>query len=194
MRRSFDVVCAVLGLIFLLPLFAAIAALIKLVDNGPIFYRGERVGLNNRVFRLFKFRTMVVNADRNGPGITHASDQRITATGRFLRRYKLDEFPQLINVIRGEMSLVGPRPEDPRYTAFYDPAQQLILSVRPGITSPASLYYKNESSFLTQPDWEERYIKEIMPKKIAIDLKYFEHNTFQNDLAVIFQTVLHIFR
>jgi lipopolysaccharide/colanic/teichoic acid biosynthesis glycosyltransferase len=194
MRRSFDILCAVLGLIILSPLFAAIAVSIKLVDNGPVFYKAQRVGLNGKIFRLFKFRTMVVNADRIGSRITCESDQRITTIGCILRRYKMDELPQLINIIRGEMNLVGPRPEDPRYTELYDPIQKMIFSVRPGMTSPASLYYKDEASLLVGPEWERKYVKEIMPEKISIDLNYFKTNTFWSDFSIILWTVSEVFR
>jgi len=194
MRRSFDIVCAVLGLIILSPFFAAIAVAIKRETKGPVLYRAQRVGLNEKLFTLLKFRTMVVNADKTGASVTHATDQRITTVGRYLRRYKLDELPQLINIIRGEMNLVGPRPEDPRYTGLYDQKQQMIFSIRPGITSPASLYYRDEASLLVGPEWEEQYIHKIMPKKLSIDLKYCETNTFWSDFSIILRTVSEVFR
>ena len=193
MRRSFDIVCAVLGLIILSPFFAAIAVAIKRETKGPVLYRAQRVGLNEKLFTLLKFRTMVVNADKTGASVTHATDQRITTVGRYLRRYKLDELPQLINIIRGEMNLVGPRPEDPRYTGLYDQKQQMIFSIRPGITSPASLYYRDEASLLVGPEWEEQYFHEIMPKKLSIDLKYCETNTFWSDFSIILRTVSQVF-
>jgi len=193
MRRSFDILCAVLGLIILSPLLAAIAVAIKRETKGPVLYRAQRVGLNEKLFTLLKFRTMVVNADKTGASVTHATDQRITTVGRFLRRYKIDEFPQLINIIRGEMNLVGPRPEDPRYTGLYDQKQQMIFSIRPGITSPASLYYRDEASLLVGPEWEEQYIHKIMPKKLSIDLKYCETNTFWSDFSIILRTVSQVF-
>ena len=194
MRRSFDVLCAVLGLIILSPFFAAIAVAIKREDSGPVLYRAQRVGLNGKLFALLKFRTMVVNADKTGGWVTRATDHRITAVGRYLRRYKLDEFPQLVNIVRREMNLVGPRPEDPRYTNLYDQKQQMIFSIRPGITSPASLYYKDEASLLVGPEWEEQYIHEIMSKKLSIDFKYFETNTFWSDFSIILRTVSQVFR
>jgi lipopolysaccharide/colanic/teichoic acid biosynthesis glycosyltransferase len=194
MRRFLDVVLSAMGLVALSPLFLAIMAAIKLHDAGPVFHKARRVGLNGNIFLLFKFRTMIVNADKIGAGITTATDQRITSVGRLLRRYKLDEFPQLINVVRGEMSLVGPRPEDPRYVARYDHNQRKILSVLPGITSPASLSFKDEASSLLGPDWEKKYVAEIFPKKIAMDLEYFEHNTLWSDLGLIVRTVMGIVR
>ena len=193
MKRCFDFFCAGLGLIILSPLFAAIVAAIKLEDNGPVFYKAQRVGLNGTMLRLFKFRTMVVNADKIGAGITNASDRRITRIGGFLRRYKLDEFPQLINILRGEMSFVGPRPEDPRYINFYTEQQRMIFNVKPGITSPASLFFREEASLLVESEWEEMYIKEIIPKKLAIDIDYFEKNTFWSNCVIIFRTIMAIF-
>ena len=136
LRRLLDLVASLAGLTLLSPLFVFIALLIALDSPGPVFYRGQRVGRHGRLFRLYKFRSMVISADKQGPGITAAGDARITRVGRFLRRAKLDELPQLINVLLGDMSLVGPRPEDPRYVAFYTPEQRRVLSVRPGITSP----------------------------------------------------------
>lgn len=194
MRRIFDFALSAIGLVVLAPMFAVVMAAIKLHDSGPVFHRSQRVGLNGKVFVLFKFRTMIVNAHHIGPGITSADDQRITPVGRFLRRYKLDEFPQLINVVRGEMALVGPRPEDPRYTAMYNEDQRRILSIRPGITSPASLHFKDEHAFLAGPDWHENYLTEVAPRKIAIDLDYFGRNTLWTDLGIIFRTLLTIVR
>ncbi len=126
-----------------------------------------------------------------GPGITVAGDARITRVGAFLRKYKLDELPQLVNVVRGEMSLVGPRPEDPRYVALYTPQQRGVLKVRPGITSPASLAYYDESTLLTGENWERRYVEEIMPAKLAIELEYLRHSTLLSDLSLIIKTVFH---
>jgi lipopolysaccharide/colanic/teichoic acid biosynthesis glycosyltransferase len=193
MIRLFNAVCACFGLVVLLPLFVVIAAAIAAEDRGRIFYRARRVGLHGNAFTLYKFRTMVVHADVLGPGITSSGDARVTRTGRVLRRYKVDEFPQLINVIRGEMNLVGPRPEDPRYTAAYDPVQAQILSVRPGITSPASLAYKDEESLLHGPEWEHNYIEKVMPAKLSIDLDYFKDNTLVSDIGVIVRTIAGVF-
>src|SRR5690349_3953933 len=138
-KRLLDVVAATAGLILLLPLFIVVAIAIKLHDGGHVFYRARRVGKDGCLFHLYKFRTMVVNADRQGPAVTASGDSRITPVGRWLRRTKLDELPQLLNVLVGDMSLVGPRPEDPRYVMLYTPSQRRVLSVRPGITSAASL-------------------------------------------------------
>ena len=144
MRRFFDFTVAFIGLLVLSPLLMAIGIAIKLHDMGPIFYCTQRVGLNGQLFKVYKFRTMVRNADVDAPGLTAAEDRRITALGRLLRRYKLDELPQLINVVRGEMSLVGPRPEDPHFVAVYTLDQRKVLTFRPGITSPASIFFKRE--------------------------------------------------
>jgi lipopolysaccharide/colanic/teichoic acid biosynthesis glycosyltransferase len=193
-RRLVDVVAALAGLIVLSPLFLALAVAIKRDSPGPVFYKARRVGRNGREFLLYKFRSMVADADRRGPGITAEGDQRVTKTGRFLRRTKLDELPQLINVLRGDMSLVGPRPEDPRYVALYTPEQQAVLQVRPGITSAASLAYRHEEQLLSGPDWEQVYRTEVMPSKLAIDLAYLSRRTLASDLQLVLQTVLAMFR
>lgn len=192
-RRALDLTVALPGLLLLAPLFLALAVLIKLDTPGSIFYRAWRVGKGGTMFRLFKFRTMTANADRLGPGITAAGDQRITRVGRFLRRTKLDELPQLINVLRGEMSLVGPRPEDPRYVALYSPEQRNVLNARPGITSAASLAYRHEEQLLRGPDWERLYREKVMPEKLAIDLDYLTRRTLRSDLMLIARTVYAMF-
>jgi FlaA1/EpsC-like NDP-sugar epimerase/lipopolysaccharide/colanic/teichoic acid biosynthesis glycosyltransferase len=179
------------GLLLLAPVFLVIGLMIKLTSPGPVFYRGERVGRWGRRFKLYKFRSMVQDADRRGPGITGKDDPRITAVGRFLRRTKLDELPQLINILRGEMSLVGPRPEDPRYVAFYTAEQRRLLSVRPGITSPASLYYRQEETLLAGDDWERAYCKQILPHKLALDLAYLRERTLWTDLVLILSTLIN---
>lgn len=193
-RRWLDAAIAALGLVFLSPLLVALALWIKFDSSGPVFYRARRVGKDGREFHLYKFRSMVVDADKRGPGITVAGDQRITASGRFLRRTKLDELPQLINVLRGEMSLVGPRPEDPRYVALYTPEQRRILMVRPGITSAASLSYRHEEQMLAGPDWESTYRNEVMPAKLAIDLEYLSRRTWLSDLRLVLRTVYTMLR
>lgn len=194
LKRTFDLLASALGLIILSPLFALIALLIRLTSPGPVFYRARRVGQGGREFTLYKFRSMVADADRRGPGITAAGDPRVTSIGRVLRRTKLDELPQLWNVLRGDMSLVGPRPEDPRYVALYTPEQRRVLDVRPGITSLASIEYRNEEAVLHGPDWEQRYIHEVMPAKLAIDLRYVQRATLFTDLLIILRTLLALFR
>lgn len=194
LKRLFDLLASAMGLVLLSPLFALIALLIRLTSPGPIFYRARRVGRGGREFTLYKFRSMVTDADRHGPGITAAGDPRVTPVGRVLRRTKLDELPQLWNVLRGDMTLVGPRPEDPRYVALYTPEQRRVLDVRPGITSLASLEYRNEESILCGPDWEQRYVQEVMPAKLAIDLRYVQQATLFSDLVIILRTLLALFR
>ncbi len=194
LKRLFDVTVSAFGLIVLSPLLLVLALLVWRSSPGGIFYRAPRVGLNGVPFRLFKFRSMVANAARIGPAVTGAGDARITPIGRFLRRTKLDELPQLFNVLRGEMSLVGPRPEDPRYAALYTPEQRRVLSVRPGITSPASIAYRSEEALLTGDDWETDYIQHVLPAKLAIDLQYVERASLLYDLTLIFRTLISLFR
>jgi FlaA1/EpsC-like NDP-sugar epimerase/lipopolysaccharide/colanic/teichoic acid biosynthesis glycosyltransferase len=187
--RGLDLIASGLGLLLLSPVFLIIGLVIKLTSAGPVFYKAERVGQGGRLFILYKFRSMYLNADRNGPRITLKDDPRITPVGRFLRRTKLDEFPQLINVFRGEMSLVGPRPEDPRYVALYTPMQRQVLAVRPGMTSPASLHYREEETFLSGDNWEAVYREQVLPAKLALDLAYLQQRTLWTDLALILQTI-----
>jgi lipopolysaccharide/colanic/teichoic acid biosynthesis glycosyltransferase len=191
-KRSFDFLSALVGLIVLSPLFLITSLIIKLTSRGPVFHRGKRVGLNGKVFSLYKFRTMVVNAANIGPAITAKGDARITPFGRILRRTKIDELPQLLNVLKGDMSLVGPRPEDPHYVVQYTPKEREILNVRPGITSAASLAYRNEEQILTGQDWETVYRTEVLPTKLAIDLDYLSNRTFWSDINLIFLTILSI--
>jgi lipopolysaccharide/colanic/teichoic acid biosynthesis glycosyltransferase len=187
--RWFDVLASLAGIAVLAPLMALIALAIKLGDNGPVFYRALRVGQHGAHFRLFKFRTMYVGADKQGAGITVQGDRRVTRVGQFLRRTKLDELPQLLNVLRGEMSLVGPRPEDPRYVALYTPEQRQILRVRPGITSAASVAYKQEAQLLVGNQWESIYCSKILPAKLAIDEAYLARRTLRSDIVLILRTI-----
>jgi lipopolysaccharide/colanic/teichoic acid biosynthesis glycosyltransferase len=182
------------GLVLLSPLFAAIAAVVKAQDGGPIFYRATRTGRYGRPFRLYKFRTMITGADKVGPAITAGGDARVTRAGRWLRRTKLDELPQLINVLAGDMSLVGPRPEDPRYVSLYTPEQREILQVRPGITSAASLTYRREEQMLAGADWELTYRNQVMPAKLEIDLAYLANRDFWSDLMLIIRTATALFK
>lgn len=194
LKRAFDVLASGAGLIVLSPVLVALALLVKFGSPGPVFYRANRVGLHGQPFQLFKFRSMVVGADKKGPAVTGAGDSRVTPIGKFLRRTKLDELPQLLNVLRGEMSVVGPRPEDPRYVAHYTPEQRAVLNVRPGITSPASVAYRNEEAILTGQDWETTYIQQVMPAKLVIDLEYAHNPSLLRDFQIIFQTLLALFR
>lgn len=204
MRRLLEVMASLVGLMLLSPLFLLVAVAIKLDSVGPVFYRGERVGRGGRPFYIYKFRSMVhleeAEAGRRGPGITAAADERITRLGRLLRRTKVDELPQLINVLVGDMSLVGPRPEDPRYVALYTREQRRVLAARPGITSPASVRYRHEEELLGArrtaggPDWEQVYIKEVMPHKLQIELAYMEQRTLWTDLRVLLDTLRAMLR
>ena len=181
-------------MLVLSPLILAVSIMIKSHDGGPVFYRARRTGMNGQPFRLLKFRTMKVGADKQGPAITSGGDSRVTPVGRWLRRTKVDELPQLFNVLKGDMSLVGPRPEDPRYVAMYTPEQRRVLLVRPGMTSPASLTFRDEESLLTGPDWEARYVNDVMPKKLQIDLDYLRRRSGWSDAAVVFRTLATLFR
>jgi lipopolysaccharide/colanic/teichoic acid biosynthesis glycosyltransferase len=193
-KRIFDLTAALIGLIVLAPLFLLIALLIKLDSPGAVFHRGLRVGKDGFKFRIYKFRTMVTDAAQRGPGITSSEDARITRMGHRLRRTKLDELPQLINVVKGEMSLVGPRPEDPMYVAYYKAEQRSVLSVIPGITSPASLYYRHEEALLRGAEWEKVYVDTILPRKLKIEMDYIRQRSLWSDLKLILHTVLEMFR
>ncbi|HWP20335.1 MAG TPA: sugar transferase [Burkholderiaceae bacterium] len=196
-KRAFDLVVASLALLLLAPVFVLIAIAIKLDSPGPVFFRQERVGRHGVPFRIHKFRTMVADAATRGPQITVGRDPRITRVGAFLRETKLDELAQLIDVLQGTMSLVGPRPEVPRYVARYTPEQRAkILSVRPGITDPASLDYRRESELLARaPDPERAYVEEIMPAKLRQAERYVEQATVWTDVRVLARTLrLLLFR
>lgn len=189
-KRLFDLFWTVLGLAVLWPLFLLLALVIKLDDGGPVFFRQERVGRRGRRFRMMKFRTMVVDAERRGQLLTVGRDPRTTRVGCWTRRLKLDELPQLFNVLAGDMSLIGPRPEVPRYVALYTPDQQRVLQLTPGITDRASIRYRNESELLAQAaDPERFYIDHIMPEKIRLNLEYAAQATLWTDLLVILNTL-----
>ena len=188
--RVVDIIASSVGLVLLSPLLIVIALVVKFTSPGPVFYQAERVARHGRLFRLYKFRSMVADAGRHGPATTVAGDSRVTRVGRLLRHYKLDELPQLINVLKGEMSLVGPRPVDPRYVTYYSDEQRLVLSVRPGITSPASLAYRNEETMLGGDDWEEKYVTQILPDKLAIELEYMRRRTLWTDVVIILRTII----
>ena len=188
-KRAFDLFAAIVGLMFLWPAFLLIAVLMKLSSEGPVFYGQERVGKSGRRFKIIKFRTMRVDADRQGPSITVGNDSRITSVGRMLRRMKVDELPQLWNVLKGDMSLVGPRPELPIYVAGYTEEQESVLKVRPGITDPASLAYRQEAELLSQQaDPESYYRAVVLPHKLALNLEYIRQMSFAFDLALLAKT------
>lgn len=189
MKRVFDIVASGIGLIVLIPLFIIVAVWIKLDSDGPIFYRQVRVGRGNKDFRLFKFRSMRVGSDKKGFITIGGHDSRITRSGYYIRKYKLDELPQLINVFVGDMSLVGPRPEVRKYVDLYTPEQLHVLDVRPGITSLASIRYRNESELLENVDNPDKYYTEvIMQDKLRINLEYVETHSFCSDIKLIFKT------
>ncbi|MFH0939735.1 MAG: sugar transferase [Planctomycetota bacterium] len=188
LRRGLDIIIALLGLMFLSPLLVLLALVVKLHDGGSIFYCASRVGRGGNDFKVFKFRSMRDDVAHIGPDITIQSDARITSVGRFLRRAKLDELPQLVNVLIGDMSLVGPRPEDPRYVALYSEEQRRVLAVRPGITSVASLTYRHEEKLLSGTDWENQYVHEIMPAKLDLDIQYLARRTIITDIGLIIRT------
>ena len=182
-----------LGLLCLSPVFLILAVWIKCDTPGPVFYRQTRVGRYSRDFRLYKFRSMRIGADRQGPITVGGHDPRITRSGYFIRKYKLDEFPQLINVFIGDMSLVGPRPEVRKYVDLYTQEQMHVLDVRPGITDPASIRYRNENELLAQTaDPDKYYIETIMPDKLRINLEYVANHSFWSDIVFIFKTFWEI--
>lgn len=189
MKRLFDIVASGLGLIVLSPVFLILAIWIKLDSSGPVFYRQVRVGRGNRDFRIFKFRSMRVGSDKGSLVTIGGHDPRITRSGYFIRKFKLDEFPQLINVFVGDMSLVGPRPEVRHYVEYWTPEQMHVLDVRPGITDPASIKFRNENELMeAASDPEKYYIEVIMQEKIKLYLEYVQHHSFLGDIGLIFKT------
>ena len=194
-KRILDILASLFGLIILSPFLLFITLLIKLSDPGPAFFTQIRIGQDFKPFRLIKFRSMVVDADRMGALVTSGDDPRITRIGRFLRKTKLDELPQLINVLRGDMSLVGPRPEVAKYIDVYRDDYKEILQVRPGITDYGAIEYRHEEEVLKQyKDPEEGYIKEVLPAKIKLYRKYISEVSFFTDMRLIFRTILHIIK
>ena len=189
MKRLFDIIASGLGLLVLSPLFLIMAVWIKLDSKGPVFYRQVRVGRNNKDFRIFKFRSMRVGSDKGSLVTIGGHDPRITHSGYFIRKFKLDEFPQLINVFVGDMSLVGPRPEVRHYVDYWTPEQMHVLDVRPGITDPASIKFRNENELMEQAsDPEKYYIEVLMQEKLQLSLDYVQHHSFFDDIALIFKT------
>ncbi len=189
MKRLFDIIASGLGLVVLSPLFLILAIWIKLDSKGPVFYRQVRVGYKNKDFRIFKFRSMRVGADKGSLVTIGGRDPRVTKSGYWIRKFKLDELPQLINVFIGDMSLVGPRPEVRHYVDYWTPKQMHVLDVRPGITDPASIKFRNENELMEQAeDPEKYYIDVIMQEKIKLYLEYVEKHSFFYDLGLIFKT------
>ena len=187
-KRTLDLILSLVGLALLWPLLAILALWVKLDSPGPVFYRGKRVGQHDRPFFMYKFRTMVQGAEHRGPAVTYRDDPRITRAGRFLRRTKLDELPQLFNVVKGEMSLVGPRPEDPTYVALYSEEQRQVLGVKPGITGPTQLEYRDEASMLHGDSVDEDYVTRLMPEKLKLDLEYVRTRSLLLDLRMLWRT------
>jgi lipopolysaccharide/colanic/teichoic acid biosynthesis glycosyltransferase len=190
LKRALDFGSSLLGLILISPVLVTLAILIKKEDGGPVFYRGVRVGRIGKPFRIIKFRTMVVNAEKLGGPSTADDDPRITKVGNFIRKFKLDELPQLINVLKGEMSIVGPRPEVQMYVDMFTEEERAILSVRPGITDWASIWNPDEGAILSgSPDPEKTYMEKIRPEKIRLQLKYVEEKSLWVDLKIILRTL-----
>ena len=187
MKRFFDIIASGCGLLVLSPIFLIMAIWIKWDSKGPVFYRQVRVGRHNKDFRILKFRSMRVGADKGSLVTIGGRDPRITRSGYFIRKYKLDEFPQLINVFKGEMSLVGPRPEVRHYVDYWTAEQMHVLDVRPGITDPASIKFRNENELMENP--EDYYINVIMQEKIRLYLEYVENASFWYDIRLVFQTI-----
>ena len=194
-KRLFDLAVGALALLVLSPILLSIAVLIKLSDRGPVLYRGRRIGFHGRPFFIYKFRTMVVNAEHMGFGPSTArNDTRITRVGRVLRQYKLDELPQLMNIVKGDMSVVGPRPQVERFTQLYGEEEQVIFSVRPGLTDYASIKFINLGDLLGDENIEEKYLREIEPEKNRLRIKYAREHSFLIDLKIIWQTIVQLFR
>jgi len=189
MKRSFDVLFSTLGLVFLSPLFLLVGTSIKMDSKGPVFYRGQRIGRCGKPFRMWKFRTMHPNVQKFGI-TTGKDDPRVTRVGRFLRRYKIDELPQLINVLTGEMSLVGPRPDFLEHTSAYTGEEELILTVRPGITDYASLRFRNQDELIGSEDPHRIFIEKIRPEKNRLRVDYVKRQSLAEDFKILFQTVL----
>lgn len=195
LKRTFDIFASFFGLLILSPILIVIALLIVLTSSGGVFFRQVRVGRKGKEFRIFKFRTMVKDAESKGMQITVGNDSRVTTIGKFLRKCKLDELPQLINVLLGQMSFVGYRPEVPKYVAMYTDYQRNILRIRPGITDLASIEYRDENEVLEQSDNpEDTYVNDVMQKKLALNIKYMQEMGFWYDLKLIFKTFLAILK
>jgi len=193
MKRLFDIFFSALGIIICIPFFIIAAILIKLDSSGPVLFTQERIGKDFKPFKIYKFRTMKKFGEQDGPKITIKGDNRITRIGRLLRKYKIDELPQLFNVLKGDMSFVGPRPEISEYVNLFKTAYGKLLSIRPGITDPASICYSNEEILLSGSDnWEENYRKIVLPEKIKLSLQYVDNHNIITDLRLIVKTILKI--
>lgn len=194
-KRVFDFLASLGGLIVLSPVLIIVAICIKIDSKGPVFFLQKRVGKDKEIFEIYKFRTMVTDAEKLGRQITVGNDSRITRVGKVIRKCKLDEIPQLINVLKGEMSLVGPRPEVPKYVELYDEYQEQVLLVKPGITDYASIEFRNENDILGKSiNPEKTYIEEIMPAKIELNMKYIKNISLGEDFKLIINTILAILK
>jgi len=195
LKRLLDMIMSFLGLFSFSPLLLTVSFLIKREDGGPVFYRGLRVGRNGKPFKIFKFRSMVLNAEQIGGPSTSDDDPRITRIGKLIRKYKLDELPQLINVLKGDMSIVGPRPEVQHYVDMYTEEEKAILTVRPGITDWASIWNPDEGAILAgSADPEKTYMEKIRPTKIKFQLEYVKTRSFMLDLKIIIKTIMKLFQ
>jgi lipopolysaccharide/colanic/teichoic acid biosynthesis glycosyltransferase len=192
LKRLVDLLGASIASVVTTPICIVAALSIKLTSRGPVFHRAARVGKDGELFTLLKFRTMRIE---HGAAVTAAGDPRVTPIGRILRRTKIDELPQLLNVLSGDMSLVGPRPEDPRYVALYTPEQRRVLSVRPGMTSPAAVAYRREERLIRDAggDAEQAYVEKVLPEKLKLDLDYVDNRSFWSDLVVLARTAVRLF-
>ena len=191
-KRLFDIIFSFFGLIIVSPLLGLIAIIIKMDSKGPVFYRGERVGRFGKTFKIWKFRTMVENAEKIGSIHASSNDPRITKIGKFLRKYKLDELPQLINILKGEMSFVGPRPQVKYYVDLYNEEEKISLIVRPGMTDYASIRYINQEDLVDEENVDKSYQEKIEPEKNQLRVKYAKNNSLLIDAKIIFQTILAI--
>ena len=195
MKRLLDLIVSLLALMGLAPVFFVVAIIIKIDSRGPVFYRGVRLGRYGKPFRILKFRTMIVNADKIGPSSTEANDRRITKMGKYIRRYNLDELPQFINVLKGKMSIVGPRPQVPWAVELYTEEEKAILALRPGITDWATIWVRNEGEILRgSSDPDKDYMEKIWPEKRRLQLKYVRNHSFQIDVKIMLKTLkTHLF-
>jgi lipopolysaccharide/colanic/teichoic acid biosynthesis glycosyltransferase len=191
-KRLFDVLVAAFALVILFPILAIVALFVKATSSGPVFYRGVRTGRDGKPFRVFKYRTMVQDAEMLGGPSTGLHDPRVTGIGRVLRKYKIDELPNLINVVIGQMSLVGPRPEVPRYTSLYSGDEELILTVRPGITDLSSIRYIDLASHIGSENVDENFEEYVLPEKNRLRVEYVKTQTFFGDLVIIFRTLTRL--
>lgn len=195
LKRAFDIVVSFLGLVLLSPLLLFIAILVIVDSKGGIFFIQQRVGMNGDLFNLIKFRTMAINSEKGSSLTIGGKDSRITRVGYYLRKFKIDELPQLFNVLKGDMSIVGPRPELQKYVNMYNESQMEVLKIRPGITDLASIKYRNESELLfTSSNPEEFYVSKLMPEKLKLNKEYMANSSFLGDMRIIFKTFIAIFK